>query len=490
MTKLSENKKFYMVILISFLIMIFVGRIPPFGAMTPYGMQLLGVFAGCIFGWLFSVIIPVSLMAIVVTGLVVSGQTVDSVMTSVQSLNMVLVVFWAFLFVYALDKCGLLEFITNKIMGIKLCSKSPWHVAVAIWICTMICAGLSATSFASAILMFSVWYHVADKIGAQKASAYTSFVMIGIAGIAMISIGMVPYASNIFLSLSFMSAVVPDVSYNVLSICAVNFCVVLFVIILMALILKIFMKTNIIKVEFEMEKEGSVYDKKAELNTKVKWGFFYIVLLVALMLVPTFLPEGSAIKAFLGRIGTLGMFVVVVTLMCLTSVKGERLLDLEQAFKEGAVKWQVYFMMGTALAVSGLLMTDDAGLSQTIQDAMGSMVEGMSIYVLCLVFIVIGLALTNCITNSVAMQLIIPVLAIFTASKGVNPSTIAGLTGIILVFGLILPSGSPLGAFIHGLVEWIEPKKCYVYTIVMAICVVLSVAIVGIPLALTLTPAM
>lgn len=490
MTKLSENKKFYMVILISFLIMILVGRIPPFGAMTPFGMQLLGVFVGCIFGWLFSIIIPVSLMGIAVTGLVVNGQTVDSMMTSVQSLNMVLMVFWAFLFVYTLDKCELLEFITNKIMGVKLCSKSPWHVAVAMWICTMICSGVSASSFASAILMFSVWYHVADKIGAYKASAYTSFVMVGIAGIAMISIGMVPYAGNIFLSLSFMSAVVPDTEYNILSICAVNFCVVLFVVVLMAILFKVLINANIIKVEFSMENTGAIFEGKAEFSTKVKWGFFYIALLLVLMLLPSFLPEDNAIKAFLGRIGTLGMFVVVVTLMCLTSVKGERLLDLEQAFKEGAVKWQVYFMMGTALAVSGLLMTDDAGLSQTIQDAMGSMVEGMSIYVLCLVFIAIGLALTNCITNSVAMQLIIPILAIFMAAKGVNPSTIAGLTGIILVFGLILPSGSPLGAFIHGLVEWIEPKKCYVYTAVMAICVILSVAIVGIPLALALTPDM
>ena len=59
MSKLSENAKFYLIIGISILIMIGVGQLPPFGEMTEYGMQMLGVFLGCIFGWLLGIVIPV-----------------------------------------------------------------------------------------------------------------------------------------------------------------------------------------------------------------------------------------------------------------------------------------------------------------------------------------------------------------------------------------------------------------------------------------------
>ena len=62
------------------------------------------------------------------------------------------------------------------------------------------------------------------------------------------------------------------------------------------------------------------------------------------MLVPTFLPAGSALKVFLGKIGTVGMFVIVVLLMCCTTVDGKRLIDFEQGMREGAVNWQVFFI--------------------------------------------------------------------------------------------------------------------------------------------------
>lgn len=487
----KNTGKYYLVLALSLLLMIVVGFIPPFGDMTPYGMKLLAIFVGCIFGWLFGIVIPVSLLAIVMTGLIVSGQTVDAVMTSVQSANMLLVVFWAFIFIYGLKKCGLLEYITKKIMSIKICRKSPWHLAVTLWLCTMICAGIAATSpTACAILMFSIYANIAGKLGIRKASAYTSFVLVMIAAVAALSIKMVPYSSGIFFSLSFMSAVVPDASYNIMIICLVNFCTVLGFIIIGAILFKILLKTNLIKAEFDMSDMNKIFEKDAVLNTKIKWGFFYIVFLVAVMILPMILPEGNFVKVFLDRIGSIGMFVIVVTMMCLTTVNGEKLLDLEKAFKDGAINWSVYFMMGTALAVSTLLVSDEAGLSLTLQNLMGDAVEGMSIYVLCLVFLIFGLALTNCITNAVAMQLVIPVVSIFMVAKGVNPYIIAGIAGNLLNWGLIFPSGSPLGAFIHGYVEWIEPKQCYLYTIVLAVCVILSIAAIALPLALVLSPVM
>lgn len=58
----NETSKFYLTMGLSLLIMILVGKLPPFGQMTVYGMQLLGVFVGCIFGWLLGVVVPVSIL--------------------------------------------------------------------------------------------------------------------------------------------------------------------------------------------------------------------------------------------------------------------------------------------------------------------------------------------------------------------------------------------------------------------------------------------
>jgi len=476
--------KFYIVLFISFLLMIVVGKLPPFGAMTIYGMGFLGIFTGCIFGWLFNIVIPVSLMGLVMAGFLIEGQTVDKMVVSLHSANMVLVVFWAFFFVYALQQCGLLNYLSKKIMSMKFCSQSPWHLAVSLWICTMVCAGITGQPFASAFLMFGMYYSVAEKVGAKKRSLYSSFVLVGMAAIADISTCMVPYSGNILTALSIMSAAVPGLTYNIPLICAVNIVVTFFTIFIIAMVFKIVIALGVVKPEFEMDNTGELFQDDAVLDTRVKWGFFYIILLVTVMLAPSLLPADNAIRAVLSRMGTLGMFVVVVTLMSLTSVEGKRLLDIEKAIRGGAVSWQVFFMMGTALVVSGQLVTEQAGLSLTVKGLLDSFAGNMGIYVICLIIMLVGLILTNCITNAVALQLVIPVLAICMMAKGINPAIMVGLAGKVLNHGLILPSGSPLGAFIHGNTEWIDEKHCYIIATCTSLCLAIAIAIVGIPLAL------
>ena len=484
MSKLNENAKFYLIIGISILIMIGVGQLPPFGEMTEYGMQMLGVFLGCIFGWLLGIVIPVALVGIVMAGILVTGQTVDSMMIAVQSAQMVLVIFWALIFVYGLGKCGILDFLATKIMSIKWCVKSPLHLAVSLWICTMACAAFSSQPFATMILMFSMYYSIAKKVGAQKRSAYTVFVLVFIAAVSAVGVGMVPYSSMILMSLSVMSAAVPGIAYNIPLICVVNFLVTSGFVLVGAIFLKVMIATNRIKPEFTMENASNLVEREAVFDTKVKWGFFYIVFLVALMMIPAFLPAESALKAFFGRIGMVGMFAVVVTMMCLTTVNGQRIIDFEQAMRNGAVNWQVYFMMGTALVVSGQLVTDQAGLALTIKGAVSGIVGDMSPYLLALIFILVGLALTNCITNIVAMNLVIPLLTTFMMMKGINPAFLVGIAGIVLDHGLILPSGSPLGAFIHGNTEWMTSKQVYLYATCAALCLAVSCAVIGVPIAL------
>ncbi len=483
-TKMSETMKFYLVIGISFLIMVIVGRLPPFGQMTVYGMQLLGIFLGCIFGWLLGIVVPVSLLGIIMAGFLVSGQTVDSMMIAVQSTQMLLVVFWALIFVYGLGKCGLLNFLAVKMMSIKWCVKSPWHLAVSLWICTMVCAAFSSQPFATMILMFSIYYSVAKKIGAEKKTGYTAFVLVIITAVSAIAVGMVPYSSMILMSLSIMSATIPGIAYNIPLICAINFLTTVGFIALCAIVLKIMIMTQVIKLEFSIESASNLVEATAVFDTKVKWGFFYVIFLVVAMLLPNFLSTDNVISLLLNRIGMVGKFVLIVVMMCLTTVNGKRLVDFEQAMREGAVNWQVYFMMGTALVVSGQLVTDQAGLALTIKSVVDGIIGDMSVYVLALLIIVVGLVLTNCVTNIVAMNLIIPLLTTFMMMKGVNPALLVGLAGIILDHGLILPSGSPLGAFIHGNSEWMSSKQVYLYASCAAICLAISCALIGVPIAL------
>lgn len=133
------------------------------------------------------------------------------------------------------------------------------------------------------------------------------------------------------------------------------------------------------------------------------------------------------------------------------------------------------------------MVTEKASLAITVQNVLGNFVGEMSIYAMCLIFMMIGLVLTNCITNIVAMQLTIPIIATFMLAKGMNPSLVIAITGIMLNHGLVMPSGSPIGSFIHGNSEWMTSKQCYLYATISSICLAISVALIGLPLSLMLT---
>ena len=170
--------------------------------------------------------------------------------------------------------------------------------------------------------------------------------------------------------------------------------------------------------------------------------------------------------------------------MSLVTINGERFMTIEGALQDGAVHWSIYFIMSSAIALGNLLVSKEAGIAELLNTVLNNLTGDMSLYALTTLLLIALLILTNCITNVVAAQLVIPLVTMIFLSKGVNPGLIVGMMAIVFDYGLVLPSGSPLGAFMHGNSEWMSSGQVYKYASISVICVALSIAIIGVPLAL------
>ena len=71
----------------------------------------------------------------------------------------------------------------------------------------------------------------------------------------------------------------------------------------------------VLKPDFTMENAGKLVDGSAKMDKKVKWGFVYIAVMLIIMLLPTFLPTVNPVAMFLNRVGSIGVFAVVVLFM-------------------------------------------------------------------------------------------------------------------------------------------------------------------------------
>lgn len=484
LTKQKETKKFYIVMAISFTIMVGFGCLPPFAEpITPIGMRMIGIFIGLIFGWLFGYNAITAIMALLICGLFYPNQTADSLFGVAFGAQPLMIVFWALIFVYGLNKCGILSWVSAKILSWKWVSKSPWHLAMGLWLCTILCAAICCQPFATMLIMFSIYYDVSKKIGAERRSAYTVFVLAFICGFSALAIGLVPYSGNLFLALSFMLAVDPTITYSVPAICAINWALTLGMYFFTGVIAKIAFST-FAKPEFTLDHSGELFKKPGKMNKKIRLGFFFILIMLVIMVGPMLLPAESPIKTFMSRFGTAGLFAAVVVIMSLVTINGERFMTIEGALQDGAVHWSIYFIMSSAIALGNLLVSKEAGIAELLNTVLNNLTGDMSLYALTTLLLIALLILTNCITNVVAAQLVIPLVTMIFLSKGVNPGLIVGMMAIVFDYGLVLPSGSPLGAFMHGNSEWMSSGQVYKYASISVICVALSIAIIGVPLAL------
>ena len=148
------------------------------------------------------------------------------------------------------------------------------------------------------------------------------------------------------------------------------------------------------------------------------------------------------------------------------------------------IPWGVYFMISTAYLVASLVVAENTGVTATLLPIISNIVPTNNVYLTVLVFLGIILILTNCITNFVAMQLTIPIIAVILLRMGINPLIFAGLIGVLADHGNVMPSGSPIGAYMHGLPEWHTGAQVYLWASVGSLCAYLATALIALPFTL------
>ena len=96
----ATNTKYFINSAIAVALMVCFRFIPPFGAMTPLGMELLGIFLGLLYAWITVDMIWPSIVGLVLIGFSGYVETggVAAVLTSVVSNPVLQMLIWLFAF--------------------------------------------------------------------------------------------------------------------------------------------------------------------------------------------------------------------------------------------------------------------------------------------------------------------------------------------------------------------------------------------------------
>ena len=149
MSKIVNTKKrpknlFYWInTVIMFALMFGIGQLPPFGQVTPLGMQVLGIFVGVLYGWC-----TVSLLWPSLLGMVAIGSTAFCTMEEAFSMgfgdDIPLMIIVVYVLAAYLEESGLCKYIANWFISRKIGEGRPWVFTMLIFAAAFVMSAFSA----------------------------------------------------------------------------------------------------------------------------------------------------------------------------------------------------------------------------------------------------------------------------------------------------------------------------------------------------------
>ena len=193
-----------------------------------------------------------------------------------------------------------------------------------------------------------------------------------------------------------------------------------------------------------------------------------------------FTPTASPLGQYFVTFGVTAPIMIILTLMALTRVEGEALIDISKACKEGVV-WDTVILSGVLLGMSTIMMTADTGISATILALLGPVFAGKGVIFLTVVIVVISVILTNFMANTTVVLMFTPVILSFSTAMGFDPLPVISMMLISAHIAFLTPAASPFASLLFGYSNWVKPGDIYKYGALAAVMMVVVFLVVGIP---------
>ena len=468
-------------LIISLAIMYAFRLIPAPEPITPYGMEVLGIFIGMV----YALCSPTSTVAWgALLGLIMLGTTdfgnVTTVLSAAFGNYVILMMIVTLLFIPVVVDSGLCNYLFAKIMTSKLCKGNPWRVVYAIQICLLLICFL-VNPMVIMFLAYSVFNNIYKLAGYTKKDLFPMFFNMGIllcnclvamkfpwAAMALLSLNNITQATGLTCPpMPYMAMVIP----YILLTCG-GWC----------LVMRFFpgcdasKLANIDLAELVPESGKMTKMQKASLGAA-------IALIVGCLLVAFYAnAEGNIIQAFLKKLDILGIMALIVAACALITIDGQPLLAMNSAAK--SFSWPPVFVFSAATTLGGALTAANTGISAFLLQKLSPILSTFSSTQFLLILAVITIIATNLLSNAA----VIVALSAFTVSMFtgglIDESTMyvgCVMVGVLGDVGVFHPGSSAISAVYHSQ-EMASPKTAYTVSSLACIYCILTSWIVMVPL--------
>ncbi len=447
--------------------------IPPPEPITAYGMTVIGIFLGVIYGWSFCGLLWPSLLALVAMGVSQFGNEMSVWAAAFGNSTAVLTLVSMLLF-GAMQATKTTDWLVNALTNLRFAQGKPWVLTFLLLFVPFV-LGTVISGVVVILFMMTILDGIFKKMGLKPGDKYAVMMIIGVNIFA--GIGMVVFP---FLGWDLMTIGTVSAATGVMMNYTMFMVVVWPALILFCIAYVLFMKYIL---RCDASKLAEIQMNDSEDNT-LKQNQRYILYLTAAYLILCTLvglfTGTSGLRYVCSALGVYGVTLLIIVLMVFIKTEEGPLLNPMECTK--FVSWDMYFLIVAALFIANQLTNVETGISTWAVQTMTPMFNSLGEVGFLVVLAIITVILTN-IGNNLAMgfTLLSIVSIMYNAGMAFNPMVAATLITILCLFGFMFPASSIGGAIIHAS-EWTTPKMIYKYVSLSLLLGVVIILIIVIPL--------
>lgn len=439
---------------------------------TEAGFKILGVFLGCIYGWISLGIIGTSLLGIVMLGFA-PGMTIAGVMQSgFGGETFMLVLFFA-TFAGILEQLGLGEQMASRVLSMKFGKRGPWALSFSIMLMAY-CTAFVTSIMPGILISWGVLASICELCGFRRGDVWPKAMVVGIVLACCMGHSAWPIEVLAFTLLGLYDSFGLS-QINYLAFTALNVLIGLLAMAFFLTFAKFALRPDISKLASVQANPS----KKTPLTREQRQMLAIAVLFFAVLFLPGAFPDAEGLIGLLGSIGNAGCAAMVLAFAAIIRTRnGSSLVDIGAAIRDG-VPWESLILIACAIPLSSALTSNDAGLMPIFQQAFGTLFGSLGNQVaFSLAFLALIVALTNVMGNITVGVIMVPLLCTFGSAAGANVAMLTVVTCIACNAALLLPSGGPTAALLHGNRDWFDSSKdIYVISIMAVIAFFVAAAI-------------
>ena len=465
-------------IVIALFFMFVAGNIiPPIYPLTEVGMQVMGVFIGVVWSWIFIGFLWPSLLAIVALGLT-DFNTMNNVVAGSFGNHVAVLLLFSMILFGSTEHVGATKYITRFFLSRKVYNGKPIVFAFIFFFATyMLSVAVNVTP--SLLLMWAVLYGILKDLGYQKGEKFTSLMIVGTFLGAISGQASLPFSGSTLAIINVFNNAGTDIlrgagylaESEYLTIPALQYILLGFIFTILVFIgyclfMKVVLKPADLDKVANVNVEMFNKDPLPPMNSLQKINFGAMLVFIFLLLAPEILPNSWWLTTTLNTLGAVGTGLFVAGVMMIIKVGGKPALDFGSVAKNH-INWDVYVMVSAAMLIASALTsqgtgaTPDTGVIAAMELGLQPLLGGHSALIFFAIMLLFGMFVTSFASSMVIGMALMPILVVFGLQAGANLEAVASTTILLIHYSIILPSASVFAAMLWGNEEWIPAKDVF-----------------------------